>query len=74
MTLMISELDDPTLDQLILQEETDEVHGIVIADGHRLTPQPRISAFIWGGEEDHPPTLPFAHWRPRAAGIPGRTG
>lgn len=42
----------------------EETPGIIIFDALRgLEPQPRISAFIWGGKVKPTPTLPFGRWK-----------
>lgn len=40
--------------------------GIVITEGRESvgpTPEPRITAFIWGGKVRPTPTLPFGRWK-----------
>ena len=40
--------------------------GIVISAGKelvRVIPEPRITAFIWGGKVRPTPTLPFGRWK-----------
>jgi hypothetical protein len=43
-----------------------KLRGIVVSEGkgngHRSGPDPRISAFVWGGRVRPAPTLPFGRW------------
>jgi hypothetical protein len=51
------------------RDEPIGLHGIVVTDGRlsglpsKPTPEPRISAFVWGGKVRPSPTLPFGRWK-----------
>lgn len=41
--------------------------GIVIRDRKEKPLPPRIALFIWGGQTQPLPTLPFGRWKPSVA-------
>lgn len=39
------------------------VVGMVVQNGRTAPKQPRVVAFVWGGEERAQPSLPFGRWK-----------
>lgn len=40
-----------------------EAVGIVVQNGRTAPTRPRMIAFVWGGETQDTPSLPFGRWK-----------